>query len=216
MDRRSFLKSACATAGLATIFPNAANALYEDCNPAGFCAAGIERAQYMPHARYQQTPVWCWSASLESLFSWYGANVPQASVVSQVYGAVVPASSGDPHMLVHELNRSYTSLGNGTVNIRSRFFSVDLGIQQIGNTDIVNAMRAGKPCIHCTVSHMMVMIGVEYNSYPHNTRITRVMLADPYYQPKFRISMPDEITPWTPGLSMGQMRFFAIPEVTLS
>jgi hypothetical protein len=109
MDRRLLMKGLAAVAGSA-VFSRAANA-YQNCMPhpmfGQVCEAGVSLPHIAQAYDTQQQTQWCWAASIEMIFRFYGYNVPQPAIVQQTYGAVtnMPAVTG--YVISQNLNRNW-------------------------------------------------------------------------------------------------------------
>ena len=71
----------------------------------GVCRAYISQKPVTPIQ--QQTPVWCWAASLSMLFGYYGHPLNQATIVTHYFGGPI-AVSGPPWVMRDALNRTWT------------------------------------------------------------------------------------------------------------
>ncbi len=111
-------------------------------------------------------------------------------------------------MLIGEVNRNFRLPDNSVVGLSSRIMSVDLGIIELTNADLVAAIRAGKPCILCTVTHMMVVTALHYLDRGPVVEIVGATVMDPFHPGGFRPALETELV----VAPRGQLRFFAIPE----
>ena len=202
--RRRFLAAAAASLA-APCTALASSHTYEDCSAAG-CSGGIARAAYKPFARHQKDTLLCWAATLESVFAWYKRDVPQMSIVKQVYGGPGNVSSGTMEMTVAQLNRDYLDANGRRVGLRSKIMSVDFNRMDINRRDLTEAMVGGRPCVLMTMSHSMVMIAARYNKN-YDYQFQDALLMDPFYPDHFRLTLPTELL--TPP--QGTLRLIALP-----
>jgi hypothetical protein len=108
MQRRDFVKHAGSLAATFLAY-NVLAAAEEGCIPlspyVSRCTDGI-RSELLPVGAYQQASEWCWAASIEMVFSYYGHRVSQKRIVKETWGAVVNMP-GDPEQILENLNRTW-------------------------------------------------------------------------------------------------------------
>lgn len=223
IQKRAFIK-----AGVASL-PLTLNAAYGEtvCEPkpyGSWCDSMIHSSKFSRVRALQQTMVWCWAATLEMIFRWHGRDISQRTIVEQTFGSPlnVPAS---PIVLAQSINRSYSDQNGKTFNVRSKIWSPDFGVQQINNHDIIKELHNERPMVVCNLTHMMVLVGVNYNRFGSGAvSVNQAWVVDPMLvgdvtssmgnaklPPGFRYLMPAEITPvW----SSGQLRFLATVTVS--
>jgi hypothetical protein len=113
MNRREFLVSSGAVA-VATLLPckSYANLTCGTFVPPGVqqCESGIDSSlAYVTAAAVggQHLPEWCWAASIEMVFRYYGHRVPQERIVTETWGGIVNLP-GQPGQILANLNRKWT------------------------------------------------------------------------------------------------------------
>jgi len=189
--------------------------------------SNLQEATLLPdfqqHVRMQKKLVWCWAATLESIFLAHGVDdLPQEDIVRQVWGAEVNLPSGDVFMLMGHANRNFRTRGGRTMGLKSRILSADIGFSEFHNGDLVEALSAGKPCILCTMTHMMVLTSLKYSGKGSRTQIWPGTVMDPFPNPQFpgciRPMMEQELRIGNPRMptANAQLRFMAIPELVKS
>jgi hypothetical protein len=74
----------CCAAAIVGLFIQAATPVNaaQQCNPNGLCNYFIPPDK-LPHIQAQQTMVWCWAASAQAIFRYYGHDVPQPVIVAE-------------------------------------------------------------------------------------------------------------------------------------
>lgn len=188
MDRRKFIRlSSCATtAGL--IGANSAAHALEQCFP--FNNQGIQRCDVginsqLANIEAQINSQWCWAASIQMVFRYYGLYVSQNIIVSRTWGSIqnLPAQ---PHVIMANLNQ----LWMGSNGAR---FSVT------GNTNTANHRTASqdlandKPLIIGTLGHAMVLTALTFDRDQWgNGEVKSAVVRDPWPQRGRRVLTPQE------------------------
>ena len=199
MDRRHFLKVGSGFLALGALgVSNPASALLH-CAPFNFngiqqCEAGIDsRLAHISAAAVdgQHMSQWCWAASIEMVFRYYGLRVPQETIVQQTWGQIVNLP-GQPDQILANLNRPWR-------DSRGRWFYVS------GETVSANSVTAAQdlsndmPLIIGTMGHAMALTSLIYlrdqfgrgdvtaavvrDPWPGNGR--RVLSAQEWYNTSF-------------------------------
>jgi hypothetical protein len=132
------------------------------CDATGFCRAYISKNP-VPVAA-QETPVWCWAASLEMLFAYYGHPVSQSTIVTRYFGAAVPVT-GNPWVLSDALNNTWVDQNNRQFRVSSRITDRYYGTRsEVNNTDIIAALKSETPVFYADTTHAMILVQADY--YP--------------------------------------------------
>lgn len=71
------------------------------------CTDGIPAGRLNAVQAYQQMPEWCWAASIQMLFTYWGHPVDQKRIVKETWGSIVNMP-GQPQQLLANLNRRWT------------------------------------------------------------------------------------------------------------
>jgi hypothetical protein len=179
MNRRQFLTTTVA-ATVAGLSSGSAQALLT-CTPfmppgVQQCDAGInsEVANVVAAAvNGQHLTQWCWAASIEAVFRYYGFNISQEEIVRQTWGTIVNLP-GQPWQILANLNRPW-------VDANGRQFVVS------GDTYSANPMTAAQdlahnmPLIIGTQGHAMVLTSLRYGrDYWGNGQVTSAIVRDPW------------------------------------
>jgi len=208
MKRRDFL-SGLGAAGVA-IAASPVQA-YNNCQVMPFgqlCEAGVNLPTMIEAYDPQHMSQWCWAASIEMVFRYYGYQVSQQTIVQQTYGFVgnIPAVTG--MAITRNLNRTWTDETGRRFRVSVRgLYDADANILGITDPQIVNALMNEQPLLFGNRSHAMVLVSVAYTPM----QIVNVGFADPWPGNGLRGPVnPRE------GLAMhrgGEMRYLCLPRV---
>lgn len=156
----------------------------------------------------QQASQWCWAASVSNLFAYYGYDVSQARVVSEVYGTPADMRSGDYANLSRLLNRTWRD--DSGRPFRSRLVAaLDIlhGVNAINNDMIRDALADDRPLVIGTTNHAMLVVGMQFIEYNGRVaQVTGVQVFDPWPGQGFRPARREEVTPAPLG---GALMFIA-------
>lgn len=222
--RRKLLR--LAATGAVTAGVSALARAEEVCNqvPAGrWCDAKIRTDKFASVHAIQQTPVWCWAATLEMIFRWHGKFISQRSVVEQTFGRLISAPA-DLQTLLESGNRTYIDDNGRSFVAESKVWSADVGVAQIDNRSTIASLRAERPLVVCNLHHMMALVGVNYTEHSLGSIVVNeAWVADPMLRgsvtegmgertlaPGFRYLNALEIIP----MPVGQLRFMADMQVS--
>ncbi|HLZ02761.1 MAG TPA: hypothetical protein VKR55_11495 [Bradyrhizobium sp.] len=158
-----------------------------NCDPGGQHCTYFVNFDKLPKVTAQQTIVWCWAAAAQTIFSFYGHAVPQATIVQKAYGTVQIAT-GQPAAMLRMLNTSYTDAAGTTFNVSTpRYFDklrmIDgtalmnfSNIQPtLRNQSIFDNLGSNHPVFYADAQHAMAMVGAE----AVNTDPQRAWVLDP-------------------------------------
>lgn len=120
------------------------------------CIAGIDseildiRASDTQHASQ-----WCWAASIQSVFSYYGYDLPQEKIVEETWGSIVNMPS-QPQQILAALNREWTDTNGNKFYVEGNSFNANAitAAQDLAND---------QPLIIGTLGHAMVLTALEYD-----------------------------------------------------
>ncbi len=176
MDRRRCLRLASAAAfgaGLAGSRPGLAAVT---CEP-GFlpevqeCEAGLQtKLAHVAAAASggQHLDQWCWAASIEMVFRYYGFVVPQEMVVKETWGEIVNLPA-EARTIMANLNRSWR-------DEKGRSFRVTGDTASANPLTAVEDLTHDMPLILGTQGHVMVLTAVRYLEEPGG-EVGEVVLA---------------------------------------
>jgi hypothetical protein len=184
-----------------------------------FCRANI-RVDDFDYHEGQEGFFWCWAATLSMIFRWHGKVVDQRSIVQQTFGAQVDYAL-DPLLLMRSVRRAYVDGNGNSFSVTSRIYSADFGLGEITNCDIISELANERPLVICNLSHMMVLIGVDYRPESHCTmpNIVSAWVADPHPYAEFSRDMGRGFrdlrnTEMLPVHQGGELRFMATVQVS--
>jgi len=140
----------------------------QQCMPNGVCTYFIPREK-LPPITAQQTMVWCWAASAQTIFRYYGHDIQQEEIVQAAFGTV-EISTAPPDVIVKMLNRTYTDASGRTFKVSTPRYSDSYGIMPgniqtqyvqpgFSNAEIFNELSAERPVFYADGPHAMVLIG---------------------------------------------------------
>lgn len=161
----------------------------------------------------QRASQWCWAASVANLFAYHGHAVPQARIVSEVYGVVANMRSGDYANMARLLNRRWTDESGDRFDSRLvAALDIANGVNAIDNDAIRQALRNNRPLVIGTTTHAMLVVGMQYTEIGGRVaQVVGVDLFDPWPGQGFRPARRDEVTPVPFG---GSLMFIADARVT--
>jgi uncharacterized protein (TIGR03437 family) len=125
-----------------------------------YCRAYISK-QPVPIVA-QQTPVWCWAASLSMLFGYHGHPLQQSTIVQRYYVLPIPVT-GSPLLLKDALNTSWKDDFGKSFQATSTVTDLySLSAVQVTNADVINALIAEKPVYYGDETHAMILVQADY------------------------------------------------------
>lgn len=116
------------------------------------CTTGIPTEEIEPFQALQANSQWCWAASIQMIFTYYGLRISQQRIVQETFGMQVnlPAQK---FIILRELNRDWQA--NGRFSVRSDFANVSPDVAAW-------ELLAKRPLIVGTMGHCMVMTAMTY------------------------------------------------------
>lgn len=193
----------------------------------GLCDSYIP-AERLPTIQAQQTIVWCWAASAQIIFKYYGFDVSQKDIVVKGYGNAV-INTGAPWAMLKTLNAEYTAIDGRHFRVRTvkhhdaySWLTRDVATArlQTGLTvrDIHNELRQGRPVFYASQAHAMVLVASRHNTDKNETPAYAAVLDPaPAYQvdpgPITNPSVPAKGLRWLEWSEMTSL-FTATVEVT--
>lgn len=174
------------------------------------CEAGVNIQQMVSAYDPQHMQQWCWAASIEMIFGFYGYRVPQQAIVQATYGSVVNMPAVTGYVISRNLNRDWIDQSGRRFRVQIEgLFDVDAQIMGLNNLQIVSALAGNRPLLMGNTSHAMVLFSAAYVP-PAN--IVNIGLADPWPGIGFRgPQSPAEMVPMHMG---GALRYLCLPRIT--
>lgn len=139
----------------------------------------------------QELPVWCWAASIEMAFKYYGVNnINQPTIVARTFGAVIP-TTGDFIAISRNLNYAFDTQDSKRYIVSASILPVNTqpffsGPWGVTPEAIVNHLKNGRPIIvayqsSIYTSHAVLLSGVTYKINPlGRIEISSLTVRDPY------------------------------------
>lgn len=116
---------------------------------------------------------WCWAASIETIFRYYGYIVPQELIVQQTWGAIVNLP-GQPNQIMNDLNKVW-------VDKRGRRFKVSGNIFSANHMTAAEDLSKNRPLIIGTLGHAMVLTSLTYVRDANGRgNVTAATVRDPW------------------------------------
>lgn len=180
MNRRRALGLSCCALGLSVGMSSRASALLS-CTPINLygirqCEAGIRSDVASVTAAAvagQHLSEWCWAASIEMVFRYYGHRVPQEVIVQQTWGGIVNMPAG-PGQILADLNRPW-------VDADGEQFAVTGDILSANAVTAVQDLASDMPLIIGTGGHCMVLTALQYAVYVGGpVQIISAVVRDPW------------------------------------
>jgi hypothetical protein len=158
----------------------------------------------------QQTPVWCWAASLSALFGAFGHPVDQRRIVA-TYFPPPGVTTGPPWVMRNALNAVWVDDNGKKFQVQSAITNLypPQGPVQVNNSDIINALENEVPIFYGDTTHAMILVQADFIPTPNGPNILAGWAIDPFPGPTgqaygFRQLQPNEL----------RALFAAIPTVT--
>ncbi|PPK76030.1 papain like cysteine protease AvrRpt2 [Methylobacter tundripaludum] len=138
---------------------------------------------------FQDTPVWCWAASIHMALKYYDIDIDQEKIVTRTFGSP-KAVGGDLNAISRNLNYVFESSGkkylvSAAIHLvnNSPYFSNDLAVAPEA---LVNHIKQGRPVVIAYRSsrfsgHAVVLSGVTYTINPQGrVEIQTLTVRDPF------------------------------------
>ena len=190
---------------------------YQGCLPTPMgpaCEAGINITRLPTIYATQEMSQWCWAASLEMIFSYYGYSVPQQAIVQATFGMVdnLPAFSGA--FISSNLNRTWIDSGGRRFRSEIRgLYDFNAGMVALNNQMIIEALAQERPLLLGNTSHAVVLTAVSYSQAAWGPDIFNIGVLDPWPGIGMRgAQSPAELVPMHKG---GQLRYLATPTISM-
>ena len=151
--------------------------------------------------KFQNTPVWCWAATIQMALNYYGLQISQPEIVQRTFGAAIP-KTGNWIQMTNNLNYLGT-----TPEGKRMLVSATVSMGSPSSEAIINHLKQKKPIIMgfmnpATFSgHAILITGVDYQFIGNKAVISRIIIRDPYpYNPmhvqnKGKIIIPNMLPP---------------------
>lgn len=116
---------------------------------------------------------WCWAASIQMIFEYYGHDISQARIVQETFGTIINMPA-QPEQILLALNRGWTD-------------DSDVEFQVVAETNDANPITASQdlgsdmPLIVGALGHAMVLTALTYNRDNYgNGQVIDAVVRDPW------------------------------------
>ncbi len=182
MERRAFLRTALAGAGLIATSPTLFGA--KQCGtplstmtpmgpePIEVCTAGISSITFKQ--AFQQQNEWCWAACISMVFEYYHHAVDQQRIVKETWGTVADMP-GMPRDIMRDLNKRWTDDAGRAFECQGDVLSAN------ANTAIQDLID-DHPLIIGAFGHATVLTAItsEVDTATSQYEIQQVIVRDPW------------------------------------
>lgn len=136
----------------------------------------------------QRNSQWCWAASIQMVFNYYGVDIQQEQIVARTYGVDpygrLPNWGGNFQNITQNLN-------NWSVDNRGRPYVVTAMLGQGAPTPaiLLGELSQGRPLIIAYATgpgsgHAVVVTGASYTPSPYGPIIQSLIVRDPWPSPE--------------------------------
>ncbi len=204
-QRRSVFTMMCACHIMACAWCTDAIAMLS-CRPFGdgleLCEAGIDSQVLDVTAQGlggQHQSQWCWAASVEMVFRYYGYYIPQGTIVQQTWGTI-GNMPGQPNDVLRTLNRSWIDANGKAFSVVGDLFSAN---QVTASQDLLQ----NKPLIIETMGHTMLLTSLTFTRDQHGqSAVKSATVRDPWPGRGKRVLTPQE---WFQASFLARIELFA-------
>jgi len=148
---------------------------------------GIPSTMMNFSAAAQDNSQWCWAASIQTVFTYYGISITQEQIVARTYGT-------DPYGNLPNLGGSLqtitTNLNNWNIDNSGRQYVVMATINQGVPVlvELLQELGQGRPVIVAyrsgmNSSHAVVITGASYTNSPNGLIVHTIVARDPWPSP---------------------------------
>lgn len=152
-----------------------------------FCEVGIPSTILdVTGNETQNMNQWCWAASIQAIFDYYGHNLSQESIVEETFGDIKnwPAQ---PSQILMALNRSWVDEDGNSFDVNAESFDANY-------ITAAQDLASGYPLIIGTMGHAMVLTALSYfRNIQSQGSIQSATVRDPWpLNPRKRILSVNE------------------------
>jgi len=170
------------------------------CTSANANTVGLDSTKVDESFDFQNTPVWCWAATIQMALRYYGFDIKQPEIVQRTFGAAIP-TTGNWVQMTQNLNY----LGQAP-NGKNMLVSATVYFGSPSAESIINHLKQKKPIIMAfnnprTFSgHAILVTAVDYHFAGKRAVIDQLTIRDPFpYNPqhitaKGKVIIPNGIT----------------------
>jgi len=149
-----------------------------------FCQVGIDSSVASVTAA-QRANEWCWAASIETIFRYYGHPVRQERIVAEAWGRIVDLPGG-PQQIMRSLNRHWRDDNDDEFDVSADAYSANA---VTASQDLANDM----PLVIGTMGHAMVLTAMTFVQDAYgNGQVVEARVRDPWPGRGLRVLSPQE------------------------
>jgi len=149
---------------------------------------GVQSHFFHRFAINQYNSNWCWAASLQMIFNYYGINITQQQIVARTYGV---SPTGELPDWAGSVQAITANLNNWSIDASGRRYIVN-ALYQPGApnpTFLINELSYGRPVLvgyHTggNTGHAVVITACSYYNTPNGPYIQSIVVRDPYATPQ--------------------------------
>ncbi len=142
---------------------------------------GLQNFRY---SQAQRNSNWCWAASIQMIFNYYGVDIAQEDIVARSYGTdrygSLPNWTGNFEVITNNLN-------NWNIDRRGRSYTVGASLQYGAPNAayLVQELSAQRPVLVGYNSgngggHAVVITALSYIQTPYGPQIQTIIVRDPW------------------------------------
>jgi len=162
-------------------FPS--NNSYNSSENASVQYVGIASNQLNYIASSQENSQWCWAASIQMVFRYYGLNITQSQIVSRTYGT---DNWGNLPNWPASLQTIHNNLNNWSVDNNGQYYEVsaEMGQGSPSPTFLVEELTNGRPVIlgynTGQGGHAVVVTALSYYPTAYGPQVQSIIVRDPW------------------------------------
>jgi len=143
---------------------------------------GIPSGSFSPYAKAQFGSQWCWAASMEMIFNFYGVNISQAEIVNRTYGGLVDFPGG-PEIITANLNNLSIDQSGRVYRVSAQYgWGVPDPIRLINTLAVQQPIMIGYNT--GSSAHAVVVTACSYVNTALGPQITSLVVRDPFPTPQ--------------------------------
>lgn len=153
---------------------------------------GITARQFNYFASTQRNTEWCWAASIQMLFNYYGVDISQEQIVARSFPKhgeeQLPNATGDLQVITRNLNN--WSIDNKGMSYRVK---AELNFGAPAPAYLIKELAAERPVLigyktGPNTGHAVLITACSYYPTENGPRIRSVIVRDPWPSPENRES----------------------------
>lgn len=149
----------------------------------GLRYVGIPSEQLNYIASSQQNSQWCWAASIQMVFGYYGVNITQSQIVSRTYGTDYWGNLPDWPASFQTI---HANLNNWSIDNNGQYYEVsaEMGMGTPTPAFLVEELTNGRPLIlgynTGQGGHAVVVTALSYYPTVYGPQVQTIIVRDPW------------------------------------